>query len=475
MANRPIPAVEPLGSIGLAWVAGYAVLIGLLLAAEPRLALLPVGIFLVVVPLIRKPVVAPVLVLALVPLLSGMPRGLLVPVFRPNELVLILAFVCYSLVFAIGKKQAVPLTFLDGAFLIFLVARGVIPLFLHPAEAVADPTRIAKFFLAPFQYYLLYRLVLGTVTTEKGIRAVWWTIIAGGLVVAVVGLLQAARFPPIEVFLRRYYPSSKSMYTFLHSPRVTSLFAGGWNVCGFFLSQVLLLGIVAHPVTAGRGKAVLGAALVLVALVMGLTFSFTSTLAFAVALWYVARRQGKASAYFARALPVAAAVILVIALFFAGPLLERLRLQFYGTVVPMTVLARLSVWTTRAMPVIGQYLLTGIGPYRFDWIDLDNYYLYLAVCNGVLSPLLFIAFAVVVWRGLGRAERGLVEGSDAWRTVLLGKAFFIQVMIANITGLYFEYSGASEILWTFWALSAGIAWGTLRLGSSRGGSAVPEH
>ncbi len=461
---------RPLGKGAFAFCGLYALGTAILLSISPYVALVPVVLAVLLIPLVRRPRIAPAVVLLLVPLVSGMPRGSIVPIFKPNELVLIFVFVAYALALLLGKKQKIETTFLDKAFLIFVMARSVLPLIAHPVSVAADPATLAKFFLAPFQYYLLYRLILGTARTREDLTLLLRVMIAGAVVVAVVGLLQAMRVPEIEHLLRTYYPSGKLIYTFEHSRRVTSLFGGGWNVCGFYLSQALLLTIALHPFERpGLSRAVLVVTGMLLALVMGLSFSFTTTITLVVALAYFGYRKGKLGTYLLRAAPVAVLLFVFALTLFGGALQERLSLQFRGTFLPATLLARLYFWKEMVLPAIGGKLIWGIGPSRFAWTTAESEYVFFVVNCGLVGLAGFLVFIGFVWKKLRALSRRINPATLEGTLVVLGLTLFLQNLIASTTGHYFEYSGASETLWAVWAMAAvGVK---LRDGST--GTSVP--
>jgi hypothetical protein len=438
----------------------YGFLTALLIGFSPMLAFVPVLFALALIPLLRAPRNAALAVLFLAPLLSGLPRGQIVPYFRPNELVLIVAFIAYALVYFLGRVRRPVITFLDGAFLILLAARCIVPFLAHPLAVTADPTYLVKFFLAPFQYYLLYRLILGTTSSREDLIVLMRVIVAASVVVAIVGLLQAMRVHEIEVLLRNYYPSNKTVYTFEHSRRVTSLFSGAWNVCGYYLSQALLLSIVLRRFEKpGIPRTALTCVTVLLAVVMGLTFSFTTVITLFAALAFIGLKEGKLRGYLLRFLAVGAVLGLLLVIGFGASLQERLALQFRGTWIPMTILTRLDFWINTALPLVSSHLLFGIGPSLYDWVTAENHYLFLAANGGLVSLAGFLFFIGLVWRKFSRLFRRIAAAPRgpardlAHSLSLLSLAFLLQALIASMTGHYFEYSGATEMLWSVWSMA----------------------
>ncbi len=489
MTTLPADAASqprPLTRGGLLFVVLYALLTTLLLTRSALLALLPISLVILTVPLLRSPRLAPALLLFFVPLLSGMPRGTILPILRTNELVLIFIFAAFLLTRLLGKMGRPQTTFLDKAFLLFLLARSVLPFLVHPVSFAADPAGMAKFFLAPVQYYLVYRLILGTVHRREDILSLMRVMVASAIIIAVIGLMQASKFPGIGQLYSLYYPSAETAYTFMHSPRVTSLFhapaggtvrfhGGGWNVCGFYLSQALLVTVALHRLEKGRlAKGVLTGAAGLLALVMFLTFSFTTLISLGVVLAYLGHRQKRLGRYFLLAAPVALLLILLVATVFRQALEERLSLQFVGTLVPMTFLARIDFWMHRALPEIAHYLILGLGPARVDWIAAESYYLFVVANCGLIGLTGLMAFIVYVWRQWKRLLRKHGTSGLTGTLLLLSFVMFVQTLIANTTGQYFEYSGTSEMLWAIWTLAL-VAARSAGAGSVDGGPAHPTR
>lgn len=450
----------PVGLPAWLFAVGFALLTAYLLQSPSMLALLPVVFALILIPLFRAPHYAPLVVLFLAPLLSGLPRGQVVPFFRANELLLILVFSAYALAFFLGRARWPIRTFLDGAFLIFVLARGVLPLLAHPIAMTADATHLMKFFLAPFQYYLLYRLILGTTRSHDDLIVLLRVTVAASVIVAIIGLLQAMRIHEIEVFLRTFYPSNKTVYTFQHSQRVTSLFSGGWNPCGYYLSQALLLTFVLRRFEKpGMARTALTAISVLLIVVMGLTFSFTTAITLLIALAFIGLKTGRLRTYLFRFLGVGAVVGVLLVIGFGDALQERLALQFRGTWIPMTILVRLEFWMNVALPRVFDHLIFGIGPSRYDWLTAENYYVFLVANGGLVCLTGFVVFAGLVWHKFSMLLRRIISSPRtptrdlAAALTILSLALFLQVLVAGNTGQYFEYSGSTEILWSVWTMA----------------------
>ncbi len=456
---------KPIGWMAILLVLAYALVTSYLLSKSLALAFLPLALSVFFVPFVRNPKVAPAVLLFLVPLLSGMPRGMVVPIFRINEILLGVTFATYMLVILMGPKKRFETTFLDRAFILLLLARSILPLVTHPLEFMGDPTKLVKFFLAPLQYYMIYRLVLGTIKTKRAIFVILRVMVAAAVIVAVVGLMQALRFPGIAKLYSLYYPSAEAIYTFVHSARVTSLFhslsagttrfhGGGWNPCGFYLAQSLLIGLLLHRFDPSQTvRRLLIPAMALIGLVMILTFSFTTAITLLLFFFFVGYQQGRLKKYILLSIPAMVFLVLMAAIFFGDAFKDRMQLQFSGTWIPHTLLVRIDFWLHRALPQIAKHLVLGFGPSKYDWVAAESAYLFVIANCGIVGLAGFIGFIVVVWRNLARRLREHSLNTLAGGLLLLALGLLLQITAASTTGQYFEYSGSSENLWAIWTMA----------------------
>lgn len=462
---QTVPAPRPLQWSGAACALAFALLTAVLLGESALLALLLPVFILFLVPLLRSQMAGAILLLFFVPLLSGMPRGQIVPFLRGNEILLALVFGAYMLTLVLGRAQRLPTSFLEKAFLLLLFARSILPLIAHPLDFAGDPTKLVKFFLAPVQYYFIYRLILGAVKREGQILTILRTMILAALIVAIVGLLQITRFPGLAQLYGYYYPSAEAVYTFVHSVRVTSLFhslsggdtqfhGGGWNVAGFYLAQSLLIGIVLYQFEPKRAfRRTLMFILPLICLVMVLSFSFTSVISLIAVAIYIGYRRRSLKRYLVRAVPPILIFGSFAAVFFAEEFAQRMSLQFSGTWIPITLLARIDLWMNRALPAVAEHLLLGFGPSRYDWVAAESVYLYIVANCGIFGLAGFIWFLVLVWRRFSALSRLHAPDSFTGALTLLSLGMLLQIALASTTGHYFEFSGASEQLWAVWGVT----------------------
>ncbi len=461
-----IPQPRPLSVALLLWAVLYALLTAVLMETSLLLAWLPTVFVLFLIPLLRSARSGPILLLFLIPLLSGMPRGAIVPFLRANEIVLAIVFGTYLAVLLLGKKHRPETSFLEKGFLLLLAARSILPLVAHPLDFAADPTKLVKFFLAPLQYYFIYRLVLGAVKSRGHILILMRVMMAAGVIVAVVGLLQMVRFPGLAQLYGFYYPSAEAVYTFLHSVRVTSLFhslsggtvrqfhGGGWNVAGFYLAQSIAIGIALYRLESpGLARRILAIALALFALVLVLTFSFTSILSLLAIAIYVGYRQRRLRRYLAQAVLPVLIFGVIASIFFADEFAQRMSLQFRGSWIPHTMMARFDFWIYEALPAVARHLVLGFGPSRYDWIASESVYLYLIANCGIVGLAGFIWFLVMIWKRFSALSRRHAANSLAGIMSLLSLGLLLQIALASTTGLYFEFSGASEQMWAIWAMT----------------------
>ncbi|MBD3336687.1 MAG: hypothetical protein GF355_14340 [Candidatus Eisenbacteria bacterium] len=437
-----------------------AVLAAVFSSVNPLLAFLPLILLVFVVLALNHPNVLVYAMILSTPLFSGMPRGQITPLLKPNEVILL-----FISILLLVRRVAVASSFhpwsrIDTAFFLFYATRTILPLIFNPSALREPPAISLKFIFGPIQYYLVYRIVLETFTDRAATLRALATAFVAGVVVALIGLLQAADFPGIGEFLRTYYPSKKGVYTYLHSMRITSLFGGDWNGCGLYLSQVILLGLFLHSWSrrtssrqTSRRLAIM-VAVILTALAMTLTFSFSSAIAFAASLAFLSYRLGRLARFLVWLPVVGTAITGAVYLLFREALLQRMALQFgrRSVLIPWTFLYRMYYWKSILMPHILKRPVFGHASKPVEWVSEESYYFFLLVKSGFVGLVGYGAGIYLLFKELGR----IGEAADPLtsRTCLLALVLMVELLVANVGGLYFEYSGVTETFWLVVAVAA---------------------
>jgi hypothetical protein len=422
-------AVAALGCLlGAAVAAGYG-----LFAAAVVIAVAGAVI------VIERPLAGALILMAGLPAVSGLNRGLPVPGFRLGELLIVgVAFIALATARSAGwhKFDWIALLYVMGTLIL-----GATDLLLRGVGFSLDS--IATL-IGPVEFFLLYRVVAATATTpEARTRLLRWTFLAS-IPVAAFALLQFAGLPGTRTLASSIAGETDSLQEFHHYYRATALFAQG-HLLGSFMMLVVLVGVAmlfdSRPLPLGRR--VLIGVLILDALAMAATATLTPILgvvagAFALAYWY--RRVGRAAI-------VAAIAALVVAFSFGSTVSARYDDQFGqsssgGT--PSTLAFRWDVWTQQYIPTVKTHLVTGYGPDLPPgavWKATESLYITLLLRGGV--PLLLM-FAWLMWA----MARGALRVDDDRRPVARTMVVLAAVLvILHTQNNYFIDSGFPQLWW----------------------------
>src|SRR5438874_729571 len=168
--------VQPVLIAGL----GLALVLGGLAALNPLLAIAAALLLLLLVVVLPRPVLIVYGLVLTQPLVGGMARGAGIPFLRLGQALLLAGFILFLLAKPgrLGKSR---LTAIDLAFVLYFLAESVFPVLailyrgdplnLYTADAFTGTTGLQTF-LGPIQYYLLYRIVVATISSEKQIKMV---------------------------------------------------------------------------------------------------------------------------------------------------------------------------------------------------------------------------------------------------------------------------------------------------------------
>ncbi len=465
-------------SPGLTW-GSLALLAAVLAVATGRLAVLA-GPYALAVPLLipltvaalTRPTFAVYALAFLSPLTSGMGRGMILPFFRPNELVL-MALVYVAAVTFLARKRPFRFTWLDGLILAFLFFRVGLPTAVFFFRGEPWSAFAFKTLFGPLQYYIVFRMGIECIEDGRQARTAVFLMLLSSSIVAFVGVLQALQVPGINAFLETYYPSDKKIYTFLFSARVTSLWAGDWNGCGLYMAMCTILALgTAHLFVRRWQRAIVLGIAFLDLVVVFLTASFTGTICLFLGLALLLTRSAQAKQVVKPLLIVAPVIGLVLGSVFWKIISERLSGQFSQaatTLIPHSFSIRIWMWRELMWPWVERFWFWGLGPYRWGWPDEESYYMFTILKAGLFGMLAYAALHLVLFFRLSAIFRGARTWQGA--VALVVWIHFLQVAIANISGAYFEANGVSEILWllTGFLMASEVRSGEMREGDLRGG------
>ena len=196
------------------------------------------GVALVVIVLAR-PVIGAYTLVAVVPPVSGLRAGLPVPQFRLSEV--LVASVGVLLLLIARPGQTPRWRAFDWLALGYAVANAV----LGAGDLLArgSPISIANAdkLLGPLQFFLLYRAVLATLTTQRQRQAALRLMLFASVPVSLLAILQEIHAPGIVNFLANI-TDSQAFPTNVGVARATGPFAL-WHDLGSYLFVIVMLGV----------------------------------------------------------------------------------------------------------------------------------------------------------------------------------------------------------------------------------------
>lgn len=440
------------------------VLVGLFLAATTirdwRVALSIIPVVLLAYAAVTRPVFVVYALAFTSPLTSGMARGAIVPFLRANEILLI-AYIGAAIITFLARKRLFRFTFVDGLILTILLFRVVLPVVVALFRGSPFNVEAFRVYFGPIQYYFVFRMVVDCVGREGQVRTAILLMLGSSSIVAFVGVLQALQVPGINEFLLQYYPSKWDDPTFLYALRVTSLNAGDWNGCGLYLAMNVVLGLGVLPFYHRRWKKVFVLGVVFLdLLVIPLTGSFTGTLGLILGCILIFLLSKATRSMLRPLLYMLPFVVVVLAVVFWPIISHRLGIQFRdtGSMTPTSWQGRMEIWRNVLIPAVERYWLWGVGAEKPGWVAEENYYIFCIVKAGIFCLLAYVSVSTIL---LVRLIRDFVNDTSWWGVLgVVSMIHIIQVLIANISGLYFELNGVAEIPWLLIGFLVGAGhWG----------------
>ena len=432
--------------------AAFGITIGAAILISPLAALVLIVGLVAVYVIVARPMWVIYLLLVTIPLTSGMPRGQLLPLLKPNEAVLILALGTAFLAFAISvKKREIP-GWVIFASLLLIAGTAITPVVSYYARGWSLDISLILRFVAPIQYLMLFWVFAHIPNSDKQRERVLQVIFLMASVVAVVGLLQAAQVPFVVSFLSAWYPSDQ-LDAAAQAGRVTSVFSA-WNVLGTFLMfNLLLLTALQERKPSNRlyiwNMRTL-ALLSLFCLVATGSFASIFGLVFGFVLIKLFEPKGLSAI-----LPFL--LIGVIAIILLAPFLStRLAFQFAsdnGSVLPRTLVDRFDIWTGIYLPLIAKDPLWGVSPNMegLTWGFAESEYINLLFRSGLFSLIAHFGWVVILLVWLRRVIRNSWGMSQKLAVFLFTLMATLSIM--GITNPVFTYSGTIDYLWVLLGLT----------------------
>jgi O-antigen/teichoic acid export membrane protein len=438
---------------------GASAVVGIAAGLGPKFAVAALFGVAVVVIVLARPVIGAYTLVAVVAPVSGLRAGLPVPQIRLSEV--LIASVGLLLLLIARPGQTPRWRAFDWLALGYAVANAV----LGAADLLSrgSPISIATAdkLLGPMQFFLLYRAVLTTLTTQRQRQAALRIMLYASVPVSLLAILQEIHAPGIVNFLANI-TDSQAFLTNVGVARATGPFAL-WHDLGSYLFVIVMLGVAllinqSWQVIKPR---MLAAIVVLAGIALVCTVSLTPIAGAAVGVLVLAVTARPRKQWVARI----AGLIVLLGAAFEPILASRFHQQFTLSApvkqipyLPQNLNFRIDVWTTEFFPVLAKHLTTGYGPdfppgLAFSYTE--SVYVTLLLRAGV--PLLLLYAGLML--ALALRARDLRNHPEVERRVIAQVLLVVVVLIVfmQLTTNYFVNAGFPFL---FWVLAALLTAGT---------------
>lgn len=400
--------------------------------------------------LARHPVVGCAMIIVAVPLTAGLGRGTIIPVFRVNEVLTVLVASALLLNRLLDRRRG-PHCALDVPITVFVVGVVALPALVLASTLIPTEPDTWRKVLGPLEYLVVY-LIFSRSQLDGAQRTRLLNLtMATSVVVAVMGLLQAADLFGVRGFLLTYYPRTGPVPGICEFGicRPTSLLEH-WSAFGAYALLHYALALALES-TEGvqfsrrwiRTVAVVNAVAVIASQTQAAVLGFVLVSLVLTVYW---GRVPRAMGF------VGASVIVGTALFWSQ-ISARLaqQLAFGQSLTPESLATRNRYWSELFIPIASDRPWFGSGTVISSEVParlvnfVDSEYLRMVFRGGVvgLALLLMLLVALVV--------AGLRSRSHSDPVVrALGAALvadIIALAIMGTTAEYLTFSGVSESLW----------------------------
>ncbi len=442
--RRATPAMILISLASVAFV-GVAAAMGPIVALA---ALAAVGTALAV---LVRPLNAALILVGVVPAISGLQRGLPVPGLRLSEAVIV-GLSAVVLVTA-DRRDAAPWGRLDWLALGYAVTTAILGIgnLLARGDLTTDSLGQA---LGPFQFVLLYRATVTALSSPGECRMALRFLLLASIPVSLVTTAQGLGLGS-DIFFQatgfdRAADPGRAAGPFPH-----------WHELGGFTLQIVLLSVAVW--LSGSQRVLPQWMVVAVMALATLALIQTATLApiigavvgaLALSVWY-----GRMGGFALWVGGFAVAGVLLFGSLFSA----RLDQQYNPApgredtgIVPYTLAYRYEVWTEQYLPAAAQHLTTGYGPGtppEVTWGYTESTYIEMLIRGGL--PLLLV-FVALMWAFMSVALRGTrahdPDHRALGRTMVLVSALLVPL---QFVAPYLVLVGAPHVLWALFGVLVG--------------------
>ncbi len=460
--RRPVKQRNKVRQAVVAGLVLVAILAGLS-TLNPLIGVLGSLLVLLMAILIPRPILIVYGLTLALPLTGGLARGAVIPVLRVGQALLVLGFIFFVLAkpSRLGKYR---LTVIDLVFAIFVLCEAVFPvlalyyngdplnLFAYNDTLGQSPLQVL---LGPIQYYVLYRIIVATVSSDSQIKKILELSFIVSIIVSIIGILEKFVSPVRAFIVANYPPISQSATVSDTELRIASTLQH-FSGLGAYLTFTLILALTCYTVQ-GQMK-ISGKLLAATFLFDSIALVLTGTLAAWIGL-----AVGVAAVFLLiRRIPKLVILVLIgmsLAVIIFQPFIaDRLNFEFGSGnaqgLIPESLAFRIMLWRQLFLPAIAQNLLFGAGPAPtalISWPAEESQYFFVLLRGGLpyfFSYLLLLGTAIAVcWRQLKS------KNDDASQPVAIALiAIIISISVMNFSGEYFTYVGGTQTIWTLLAI-----------------------
>jgi hypothetical protein len=413
----------------------------------------------VLIVLATMPVRLTLLVVTLVPITSGLRRGLPAPGLRLSEALIAIGAVT---VLMLPMERRPRWGSQDWAVMAFALCGAVIPLIdVYMYTGLYPSANDLKTAIGPLQFLLLYRVVSNALRSPSSQRMGMRLLLLASVPVSLLAIVEAAGPASVHLTLLRLTDTTAfntNGYTAV--PRASSVFPIWLALAGYLLVVVLL----GFSLLLGRTTDVLprwGLIWVIVVDMLAIVASLSLTVTAMVIVGgiYLGWKHGQLT----RILVLLGTAGLITVTIFGSLITQRFDAQQQSTSqtrqagpswLPQTLAYRVEIWKEQYAGVVIKYAATGYGtgyPPEVDWNHTESEYITLMLRGGL--PYLCSA-GVLLYAAFRRARRELdSEPSPSRRSLLYAAQTLVLVQLPlNLTFPYLTASGMPQALWVIFGL-----------------------
>ena len=402
-----------------------------------------------------RPVLGGLLLVGLVPFLSGLEPGVLVPNVRLSEALIGVV----GLTVLLGTRRLAALRW--GALEWLLLGYGLLwaVLGVYDAISLGQQLSISAWgsVIGQLQFFLLYRTVRVTLRTPRQRRAGLGVLLVATVPMAMLAILQEVNVGGLRTSLWDITGKTSDLQT-SSIIRATGLFGNWASLAGFFFPLLLVVVALALGGQLRRHRRLflgLGALMVIGLL---LTAELSVIICLLLGVFALGIQYGRF-----RKMMVWVAVGAAVSMCVVGPVIvQRLDNQFgyvagsnKGALEPQTVAFRQTVWTQQYLPAIAERPLAGYGlelPSTVQWQYPESQYIALLIEGGY--PLL-IMYLCLIWGMFAAARRASRHTDPVQRAI--GRSLMVTVVALLLLGVIWPFlsnGGLPQVLWCLFALAA---------------------